>query len=343
MTTSTAQRLTIVELLFESAQAGIVAGTTRTQAGATALTAEVNRVDTSTAPAVGTVLGDGVVLMPAAAGLDVTVINNTPGIITVYAQGSDTINGIPGATGVPIPGNSVEIFESPIAGAWYFDAGVGFAGSLNTVLSVSGITAAGANQAGAFQLAADINRISTAAPGTGVILPVAAPGLDIYIINHGANPVQVYGNAADTLDDLAGSVGVQQMVNSNVLYTSTALGQWYSNGIGTGFAGQFPTVSYANNLTAKAGGGQSSATPVSTCINRYTTVASANDSTTLPLAAGGMQINFANAGANAMNVFPNTGDVINALAANAAFAVPTGKNVTFSSAGAGFWHAVLSA
>jgi len=331
-------------LLVETAMSGIVAGTTRTQVGATPLVVEVNRVDVSTAPAVGTILGDGVLLLPSQAGLDLTVINTTANPIQVYAYGSDTINGVAGSVGVAIPPQTVEQFECAGVGAWHYDAGVGYAGALNTVLSATGITAVGTNQATAVQLAADINRINTVAVGTGVILPIASPGLDIYLINHGANPVQVYGNGSDTIDDLAGSVGASQMGNSNVLYTAPASGQWYSNGIGTGFAGQFPTVSYVNNLTAKVGGGQSASTPVTTCINRFTTVTTAADSATLPLAAGGMQINVANAAAvNSMNVFPNTGDAINALGANAAFALPAGKNVTFSSAGAGFWHAVLSA
>ena len=52
-----------------SSLSGITAGTTRTQAGATGLSQEVNRVDTATAPAAGSTLGDGVRLMPAVAGL----------------------------------------------------------------------------------------------------------------------------------------------------------------------------------------------------------------------------------------------------------------------------------
>ena len=92
--------LTLGGLLFESAQVGITAGTTRTQAGATILTKEVNRVDVSTAPAVGTTLGDGVLLMPAVAGLDITIINATGNIIVVYPAGTDTVNGLGAGVGV---------------------------------------------------------------------------------------------------------------------------------------------------------------------------------------------------------------------------------------------------
>lgn len=105
-----------------------------------------------------------------------------------------------------------------------------------------------------------------------------------------------------------------------------------------------PLSSAANAITAFAGGGQQSATPLTAVINRVTTVATAADSVTLPLAVAGMSLQISNAaGANSMNVFPNTGDAINALAANAAFAVAAGKTVEFFSAVAGIWHTILSA
>ena len=75
------------------AAAGLTASPTRTQAGALVLTKKVNRIDTSTAPAVGTTLGDGVMLPPSAAGATAMVINNTANLIQVYGTGADTING----------------------------------------------------------------------------------------------------------------------------------------------------------------------------------------------------------------------------------------------------------
>jgi hypothetical protein len=44
-----------------------------------------------------------------------------------------------------------------------------------------------------------------------------------------------------------------------------------------------------------------------------------------------------------MNLFPNTGDQINALGANGAYAIVAGKTSSLSCAVAGQWHAVLSA
>ena len=99
-----------------------------------------------------------------------------------------------------------------------------------------------------------------------------------------------------------------------------------------------------DNLTAHAGGGQGSATALTSMFNRVTTVATAADSVILPASAAGMCITVTNAAAaNSMNVFPATGDAINALGANAAFALAAGKTAEFVCYTAGQWHSILSA
>ena len=221
----------------ESALVGITAGTTRTQAGATALASEINRIDTSTAPAAQSTLGDGVVLPSAASGYDLIVWNNTANNIQLYANGSDTINGVAGATGIIMPPSS------------------------------------------------------------------------IYLLI-----------AASTVS-------------------------WGVDGVGAGASGQFPTVTAIDGLTAHAGGGQGSAFPIVTQMARFTTVATAADSAVLMPSKPGIQsITVTNAAAaNSMNIFPATGEQINALGANAAFALAAGKTVNFVCYTAGQWHAVLSA
>lgn len=100
----------------------------------------------------------------------------------------------------------------------------------------------------------------------------------------------------------------------------------------------------SDGLTAKAGGGQSGATALSSMFNRVTTVATAADSAVLPASVAGMCITVTNAAAaNSMNVFPASGDAINALGANAAFALAAGKTAEFVCCTAGQWHAILSA
>jgi len=100
----------------------------------------------------------------------------------------------------------------------------------------------------------------------------------------------------------------------------------------------------SDSLTAHAGGGQGSALPLTAMMNRVTTVGTAADSVVLPASAAGMCITVTNAAAsNSMNIFPASGDAINALGANAAFACAAGKTVEFVCMTAGQWHGILSA
>ncbi len=204
---------------------------------------------------------------------------------------------------------------------------------------------AGGGQASATQLTTEINRVTTVATaGDSVVLPASAPGLTIIVINAAAKPMQVFGLSADTIDGVAAATGVSQMQKSMVIYSCTTAGAWTSEGLATGYNGSFQTMSSVDGLTAHAGGGQGSATPLTAMLNRVPNVGTAADSVLLPVSAAGMQITVTNAHAsNSMNVFPATGESINALSANAAFAVAAGKTATFYCYTAGQWHSILSA
>ena len=199
-------------------------------------------------------------------------------------------------------------------------------------------------QANATLLNSQTNRITTAAsPGASVKLPPSVPGLELVVINHAANSIQVYGSGTDTVNDVATATGVSHMPNSMVIYTCVTAGAWYTDGLNTGFIGGFPTQSYQNTITAHSGGGQPSGTPITAVINRVTVVAVANDSVTLPVAAGGIQIQITNAASNSLNIFPASGDQINTLGVNAAFALVGGKSVSIFATVTGQWHTILSA
>jgi hypothetical protein len=102
--------------------------------------------------------------------------------------------------------------------------------------------------------------------------------------------------------------------------------------------------SVENGITAYAGGGQANARALTRSINRVTTVATGADSVKLPVAVPGMQITVINsAAANAMNVFPATGEYINALAVNTALSVVANKACIFTCAVAGRWQSLLTA
>ena len=103
------------------------------------------------------------------------------------------------------------------------------------------------------------------------------------------------------------------------------------------------TESVQDALTAFAGGGQASATQITAMNARVSTVATAADSVKLMSAAPGLFLTVINAGASSMNVFPATGDTINALSANTALAVAAGKACSFICTVAGKWYSLLSA
>jgi hypothetical protein len=103
-------------------------------------------------------------------------------------------------------------------------------------------------------------------------------------------------------------------------------------------------MSAVAGLTAHSGGGQGSALPLTAAVNRVLTVAAAGDSVLLPKATVGASIVVMNkAATNSMNVFPSTGDQVNALGANAAYALAATKVVRFYCAVAGTWDSLLSA
>ena len=94
-------------------------------------------------------------------------------------------------------------------------------------------------------------------------------------------------------------------------------------------------------LTARAGGGQGSATALPSAFNRVTTVATAGDSVKLPAAVAGAMIVVRNGTATSMDVFPQTGQSINALAANTALAVAANTTAFFVSTVTGKWDSLI--
>lgn len=91
-----------------------------------------------------------------------------------------------------------------------------------------------------------------------------------------------------------------------------------------------------------AGTTQGTATVITKQTNQFTTVA-ASSGAILPSPEQGEFIFIANAGANALSVYPASGHSINALANNAAFSMAVGKNALFWAATSSKWYALLSA
>lgn len=135
------------------------------------------------------------------------------------------------------------------------------------------------------------------------------------------------GGQATSVFIISNSAGTQTIATGNL-------------GLSVGYLQQ----SAANALTAHAGGGQGSALALARQINRITTVGSAGDSVLLPVSVAGRVVTVINAAAaNAMDVFPQSGDAINALSANTALSVAANKTVMFFCAVAGTWNSLLTA
>jgi hypothetical protein len=92
-------------------------------------------------------------------------------------------------------------------------------------------------------------------------------------------------------------------------------------------------------ITAFATGGQASATALTKEFNEITTCATLGDSVKLPAAEAGKLVVIKNNGAAAADVFPATGDSINALAVNLAVKIMPGETISFRAVDATVWEA----
>lgn len=234
-------------------------------------------------------------------------------------------------------------------GAWVANTPFG-AGDFILESAQDNITAnAGGGQAGAFQITTQTARITVVAnPGDSVQLPPATPGLELLLINHGANAMQVFGNAilGDTIDDIATATGVSQMSNSLVIYTCPTQGtpgKWYSEGLATGFATQLGLQTSSNStIAANTGNTQGTGTPVTTMLTNVTATAAA--SITLPPSFPGLMLTVHNISAFTVSAFPNAGgtgtEKINSGGSNAALSMPTNTSAVFTCQVAGQWYTV---
>jgi hypothetical protein len=97
------------------------------------------------------------------------------------------------------------------------------------------LTAVGTNVGTALQLAKQINNVTTAGSGTGVILPtVAAAGIGgvVTVFNNGANDIKVYGAGSDTIDGVAAATGVIMTKAKSAEFFAVAAATWISAQLG---------------------------------------------------------------------------------------------------------------
>lgn len=212
-----------VGYLAESSQDTITAFAGGGQTSATLLANELNRVGTVATAA------DSVKLPASAAGLTIIVANHGANSMQVFGSGTDTINDVATATGVPQMQGSVCIYTCYTAGAWYTEGlGTGYSGGLQTQVFSPTVTAfATGGQTSATALTATINRISTVATqGDSVRLPASAGGLAVVVDNQGANPCQVFGAGTDTINGIATATGISQGIKTIATYICSVAGNW---------------------------------------------------------------------------------------------------------------------
>lgn len=211
--------------------------------------------------------------------------------------------------------------------------------------SQDNITAhAGGGQTAAFPITTQTARITTVATaGDSVVLPPSTPGLELLVTNHGINAMQVYGLGTDQIDDQVAATGVSQMANSQVIYTCAAAGNWYTEGLSTGFSRGLGLQTVSNaTVAANTTVTQAAGTAIVSALNNITSTAAG--AVTLPPSTPGLEIVIHNISAFTVTVFPNAGgtgtEQINALGANAGYAMATNTSTTFTCVVAGQWYTV---
>ena len=224
-----APNLVLKNLLVESFADTITANATGTQASATALTAELNRI---TVAANASAPWSSVSLPASAAGLTIIVTNHGANPIGVFGAGTDTIDDIATATGVVQMQGSMCIYSCTTAGSWYSEGlGGGYSGSLATLSFTDAISAVNPGAQGtATALTTSLNRVTTvAAAASGVKLPLAAGGLQITVINaHATNAINVYPFLGDQVNALGANVAFSIAATKTATFTSTVALQWHT-------------------------------------------------------------------------------------------------------------------
>jgi len=103
-----------------------------------------------------------------------------------------------------------------------------------------------------------------------------------------------------------------------------------------------PASGVDNGLTASTSSDQAGALALNYRNSRVTTSAVAGDSVVLPFALKGMSMIVCNAAAaNAIDVFPATGDAINALSANTALSISANASAQFTCMVNGTWNTIV--
>jgi hypothetical protein len=189
--------------------------------------------------------GDGAVLpsissFPGGC-LSVCVINAASKPMTVYGNGSDTINTVAGATGVSVMPNSIVWFTATSKTSWWAQGlGCGFttSGSNSTYSFADGLTATNPGaQANTALFSTSIGRFTTVGTaGDSTTLIPAVPGLILTVVNAGANIMSVFpasqtgggASGGDTINSLGQNVAFAVPAGAVAEFVCTIAGTWHT-------------------------------------------------------------------------------------------------------------------
>lgn len=170
------------------------------------------------------------------------------------------------------------------------------------------------------------NQISTCtSTNNSCVLPSANGGMVTQIRNDGVAPLNVFAQVGSAINSLANNTAYVMPPGSVASFTCKDGLNWLVNSASG--SGNTLLQSESLALSALANNTQTAALQLASNFNQITTCTAVLNSCLLPLnASPGQACKIRNDSATgfSLNVFPQTGGVINGLAANAAFILPLG-------------------
>jgi len=183
---------------------------------------------------------------------------------------------------------------------------------------------AGGGQANATAMTTKWTVVTTCATRNDSIkAPAALAGKHFFAINSGAQNCQIYPQTGENFNGKAANAAIDLPVNTYMEILCVSDGVWLYRPI-------ISVYTAASTITAYAGGGQANATQLNSEYNKVTVVGTNGDSVKLRAAIKGLRMVVVNAdAAQNMDVYPQTGDNFEGLAANTAKSIPFGEQKEF--------------
>lgn len=161
-------------------------------------------------------------------------INNSghlvPSANNTYNLGAPTTGLLSNVYATNLTGTIQTASQPNITGVGTITSGTWSSGLASETFSTSATVTAGTNAQGQGALTTDFNVITTAAAApSGVTLPTATVGRRVYIVNRGANTVNVYPATGATIDANAVNTSIAVGVNRTMFFWASSATQWYSS------------------------------------------------------------------------------------------------------------------